>query len=114
MQPSQGSREPLKNFLKLDNTIIAAIIGAVAVILAALIGGIFLLRSTTSQQTITPTTTIVATVAACAAAPTLTGPADGQTLNSHTVTLTWEAPQGCVPDGYTELYYSHLIQLICL
>lgn len=40
-------------------------------------------------------------IAKCAAAPNLTGPADGQTLNSRTVTFTWEAPQGCLPDGYT-------------
>jgi len=37
----------------------------------------------------------------CAAAPTLTDPVDGQMLNSRTVTMTWEAPQGCLPDGYT-------------
>jgi hypothetical protein len=101
LKPSQESHEPSRNSLKLDSTIIAAIIGAVAVILAAIIGGIFLLRSITSPQTITPNTTTVATIAACAAAPTLIGPADGQTLKSRTVTLTWEAPQGCVPDGYT-------------
>jgi transcriptional regulator with XRE-family HTH domain len=40
-------------------------------------------------------------IGACAAAPTLTAPVDGQTLDSRTVTFTWEAPQGCVPDGYT-------------
>jgi hypothetical protein len=100
LKPSQESPEPSKNSLKLDNTIIAAIIGAIAVILAAIIGGVFLLRSTQFSQTTIPTVTS-ATETACAAAPTLTGPADGQTLNSRTVTLTWEAPQGCVPDGYT-------------
>ena len=52
----------------------------------------------TSSATATATGTANA---ACAAAPTLTGPADGLALNSRTVTFTWEAPQGCVPDGYT-------------
>jgi hypothetical protein len=38
---------------------------------------------------------------ACDAAPTLTEPVDGQTLNTRTVRFTWEAPQGCLPEGYT-------------
>jgi transcriptional regulator with XRE-family HTH domain len=40
-------------------------------------------------------------IGACATAPTLTAPFDGQTLDSRTVTFTWEAPQGCIPNGYT-------------
>jgi hypothetical protein len=40
-------------------------------------------------------------VAACAAAPSLIEPIDGQTLSSRTVRLSWEAPQDCIPDGYT-------------
>lgn len=43
----------------------------------------------------------VTTPSPCAAAPTLTGPPDGQTVNVRTITFTWEAPPGCVPDGYT-------------
>lgn len=81
-----------------SGAIIAAIVGA-------LITGIVLyLNNQLSSPKPIPSATTAATgtvIAACAAAPTLTGPADGQTLNSRTVTLTWEAPQGCLPDGYT-------------
>jgi len=90
-------------------TIQAAKITALGAIIAAIVGalitGIFLyVNNQLSSPKPPPSATPVATgtvIAACAADPTLTGPADGQTLNSRTVTLTWEAPQGCLPDGYT-------------
>jgi hypothetical protein len=51
-----------------------------------------------SQATTKPIPTVNT---ACLATPTLTAPVDGQSLTSRTVIMTWEAPQGCVPDGYT-------------
>ncbi len=90
-------------------TIEAAKITAYGAIFAAIIGtlitGIFLYlnnHQSSPNPTFSVVTVTVTTVnPACAAAPVLTAPPDGQTLNSRTVTMTWEAPQGCVPDGYT-------------
>jgi hypothetical protein len=81
-------------------------IGAIiAAIVGALITGIVLYvnnRLSSPNSTPEASTAVTGTArATCAAAPTLTGPPDGQTLNSRTLTLTWEAPQGCLPDGYT-------------
>jgi len=77
----------------------------IAAILGALITGIVLYvnnRLSSPNSTPEASTAVTGTArATCAAAPTLTGPPDGQTLNSRTLTLTWEAPQGCLPDGYT-------------
>ncbi|MFL5624775.1 MAG: hypothetical protein ACJ788_04175 [Ktedonobacteraceae bacterium] len=88
-------------------TIKAAIImGTItAAIVGALITGIFLylgnqLPSPKPTSSATPAATATS-IAPCAAAPTLTRPADGLTLNARTVILTWEAPQGCLPEGYT-------------
>src|SRR6266704_3525377 len=90
-------------------TIRAARITAIGAITAAIVGalitGIVLYannRLSSPNSTTQASTAAAGTAsAACTAAPTLTGPPDGQTLNSRTVTLTWEAPQGCLPDGYT-------------
>ena len=89
-------------------TIKAARITALGTIIAAIIGALFTGIFLYVNQQSSPKPNLSATAAAagtsstaCAAAPTLTSPPDGQTLNSRTVTLTWEAPQGCVPDGYT-------------
>lgn len=50
-------RPPKKSF-RLDNTIIAAVIGAAATIIAAVIGGIFLIHSIASSSTNTTTATV--------------------------------------------------------
>lgn len=73
------------------------------VVLLGVVGGMIMLtlwhaNSTASEVSAAATATAIA---ACGAAPTLIGPVDGQMLSSRTVILTWEAPQGCLPDGYT-------------
>jgi len=93
---------PRKNVLILCSALLALL----------LIGSVILAITTTittntmhAYATATAQASIIAAsetaIAACAAAPTLIGPVDGQTLNSRTVMLTWEAPQGCTPDGYS-------------
>lgn len=90
----EATRVPIKAAL-LPLTLIAALVGV-------LLMGIVLYRNT--QLPSTSGVSIAATgtaSAACEAVPILTGPVDGQTLNSRTVTLTWEPPQDCIPEGYT-------------
>ncbi len=77
--------------------------GVICVVLLGIVGGMIV--SALWHPSLTPfgvpTAVSGTTIAPCAAAPILTDPVDGQMLNSLTVTLTWEAPRGCLPEGYT-------------
>jgi hypothetical protein len=89
-------RSPLRNKWRL---LLAIVTGAVLLSIA----GIMIIPRFLPLNLTPPkaTPTISATTIAPCAAPILVEPVDGQTLNSLTVTFTWEPPQGCRPDGYT-------------
>lgn len=97
-RPRHTNRRPMRV------TILAAIITSFGVIIAAIVGALItgIFNHQSSPNSPLSVASVTATInPACAAAPLLTAPPDGQTLTSRTVTLTWEAPQGCVPNGYT-------------
>lgn len=72
------------------------------IVLLSSVGGTIIATRWHPNSTLSVTATASDTaIAACAATPSLTGPVDGQTLNSRTVILTWEAPPDCLPEGYT-------------
>ncbi len=84
-----------KHWLLVAIVTCVVLVGIVGVIIAPML---WPFKTRTSAAT---TATSSTRSAPCAAAPILIEPVDGQTLNSRTAMLTWEAPQGCLPEGYT-------------